>query len=264
MTASATGRHRASLRPSTPLSTLSSAVTDGVGTLGRGGVVIAMSSGLVATMGLPAQAVTSASSHPDAAKPAAAPAAPVVGVEAALLSLPTTLASGAALTAPATATVSFDRGAFTAAPASVPAPVRRTTTSRSTTRTSRVTAVVSHFGSSKGSSVVALAARYLGVPYLFGGETPGGWDCSGAMLYIFGLVGIHLPRTANDQMLATTRISSSQARAGDLVFFISGGRAYHVGLYAGNGMIFDAGRTGEVFQKRAIWTSSVVYTRVTG
>jgi cell wall-associated NlpC family hydrolase len=236
-------------------------VTDGVGTLGRGGVVIAMSSGLVATMGLPAQAVTAAASHPDAAKPAAAP---VVGAEAALLSLPATLASGAALTAPATATVSFDRGVFTAAPASVPAPVRRAATSRSSTRTSRVTTVVSGFGSAKGASVAALAARYLGVPYLFGGETPGGWDCSGAMLYIFGLVGIHLPRTANDQMLATTRISSSQARAGDLVFFISGGRAYHVGLYAGNGMLFDAGRTGEVFQKRAIWTSSVVYTRVTG
>jgi len=263
VTASATGRHRAPLRPSTPLTTLSSAVTDGVGTLGRGGVVIAMSSGLVATMGLRAQAVSAAASHPDAAKPAAAPAAPVAGAEAALLTtLPTALAGGAALTAPATATVSFDRGVFTAAPAA--APVRQTTTSRSSTRSSRTSAVVAGFGSAKGASVAALAARYLGVPYLFGGESPSGWDCSGAMLYIFGLVGIHLPRTANEQMLATTRISSSQAEPGDLVFFISGGRAYHVGLYAGNGMIFDAGRTGEVFQKRAIWTSSVVYTRVTG
>jgi len=180
-------------------------------------VVIAMSSGLVATMGLPAQAVSAAASHPDAAKQAAAP-------------------------------------------------VRQTTTStsRSSTRSSRTSAVVAGFGSAKGASLTALAARYLGVPYVFGGESPSGWDCSGAMVYIFGLVGIHLPRTANDQMLATTRISSSQAGPGDLVFFISGGRAYHVGLYAGNGMIFDAGRSGEVFQKRAIWTSSVVYTRVTG
>src|SRR5262249_31337118 len=141
VTASATGRHRAPLRPSTPLTTLSSAVTQGVGSIARGGGASAMSSGRVPTMGLPAQAVSAATSHPDAAKPAVAPAAPVAGAEAALLTtLPTALAGGAALTAPATATVSFDRGVFTAAPAA--APVRRPTTSPTPPRPPPPTAAV--------------------------------------------------------------------------------------------------------------------------
>jgi cell wall-associated NlpC family hydrolase len=109
--------------------------------------------------------------------------------------------------------------------------------------------------------VIAIAARYLGVPYRFGGTTPSGFDCSGYSQYVFGQLGISIPRTADQQYNAATRVSSSQAQPGDLVFFISGGSSYHVGIYAGNGMMYDAGKTGEVITKRAIWSATVAFGR---
>jgi cell wall-associated NlpC family hydrolase len=118
-------------------------------------------------------------------------------------------------------------------------------------------------GSVRGSSVLATAARYIGTPYLYGGMTPRGFDCSGFTGYVYRQLGISLPRTANQQMLATRRVSRSAARPGDLVFFVSGGRAYHVGLYAGGGKLYDAPRTGKTVSKRAIWDAAVVFGRVT-
>jgi cell wall-associated NlpC family hydrolase len=248
VTARAESRHRATVRPSTPLTSLSNAVTDHVGTLGRGGVVLAMSSGLVATMGLPAQAATAA---PEAAAPATAPIAvqPGMALSSGLMSaVGATDSSASELTAPAAAAVTFENGAFKAIPKSVAA-----------TNGSSSSFDLGGFGSAKGASIVAIASRYLGVKYVYGGTTPAGWDCSGATGYIFGLAGIKLPRTANEQMLASRRISREQAGPGDLVFFLNGGRAYHVGIVVGDGMMMDAGSTGHVFSKRAIYSSSVVY-----
>jgi cell wall-associated NlpC family hydrolase len=118
-------------------------------------------------------------------------------------------------------------------------------------------------GSARGSSVLAVAARYVGTPYIYGGTTPRGFDCSGYVGYVYRQLGVRLPRTANQQMHATHRVSRSQARPGDLVFFVSGSRAYHVGIYAGGGKMYDSPRTGKTIQKRAIWSASVVFGRVT-
>lgn len=120
----------------------------------------------------------------------------------------------------------------------------------------------SGFVSAKGSSVLAVASRYIGVSYRYGGTSPRGWDCSAAMQYIYNQLGVDLPRTANQQMLASKRISRSEARPGDLVFMISGGAAYHVGAFAGGNQFYDAGRQGKAFSKREIWTSNVVFGRV--
>jgi cell wall-associated NlpC family hydrolase len=212
-------------------------------------------------MGLPAEAVSGAHSEAAAAKvtPAiAGPVSPAVAAPSALLALPAALTGGAPVSAPAAAKVSFERPAF----AAVPKPAARPSALGGGSSSS--TFSIASFASAKGSSVIALAQRYLGVPYVFGGSSPGGWDCSGANVYIFGLLGISLPRTSNEQMLATTRIPRSQARAGDLVFFLSGGRAYHTGIFDGSGGVYDSGRSGEVYQHRAIWSSNVVFTRVTG
>ena len=230
--------------------------------LGRGGVVIAMSSGLVATMGLPAQAVSNASGPETAAAPAAAPAAAApagAAFTSASLTATPSFQAGAPLTAPAAATVTFESGTFTAVPKPKPAPSRVSDDNGSSSSPSYSSG---SFGSAKGQSVLSVAARYYGVAYRYGGTTPGGgWDCSGATSYIYRQVGIQLPRTANAQMLATTRVSRSNAKPGDLVFFVSGGSAYHVGIYAGGNMMVDSGRTGRVFSKREIWSSAVVFGR---
>jgi len=112
-----------------------------------------------------------------------------------------------------------------------------------------------------GSEVLQVASRYVGTPYRWGGTTPAGFDCSGFTGYIFSQVGVDLPRTATAQMQATRRVSAAEARPGDLVFFVSGGRAYHNGIYAGDGLMYDSPRSGKSVSLRMIWTTSVVYGR---
>lgn len=97
--------------------------------------------------------------------------------------------------------------------------------------------------------VLAIAASLLGIPYVYGGSTPAGFDCSGFTMYVFARAGISLPRTAAGQQAASTPVSNPQP--GDLVFF--GYPAYHVGIYAGNGMMYDSPHTGAVTTYRAIW-----------
>ncbi len=108
-----------------------------------------------------------------------------------------------------------------------------------------------------GASVLTIAARYEGIAYVFGGTTPDGFDCSGYVQYVFNQVGISLPRTSDAQRAATTRISRSEAVAGDLVFMPG-----HVGIYAGDGMMWDSPRTGQSISKRAVYSSSATYGRV--
>ncbi len=119
-------------------------------------------------------------------------------------------------------------------------------------------------GSARGSAVLAVAARYVGTPYVYGGTSPHGFDCSGFVGYVYRQLGVSLPRTANEQLHATHRLTRSQAQAGDLVFFTSGGRAYHVGIYAGHGQMYDSPHTGARVSKRKIWTSAVSFGRPTG
>ena len=192
-----------------------------------------MSSGLVASMGMPASAVGRNATSPEAA-PATAPIAvqPALAFQSSLIATQANMQSSAApLRASAAAKVSFENSAFRAVPKVI-------STQTSPTQGSQTSTLTGGFGSAKGSSVLAVASRYLGVAYRYGGTSPRGWDCSAAMQYIYNQVGVRLPRTANQQMLASKRISRSQARPGDLVFMVSGGAAYHVGAYAGGNQFF--------------------------
>ncbi len=109
-------------------------------------------------------------------------------------------------------------------------------------------------GGGKGSSdlaerVIASAKEHLGVPYLWGGTTPKGFDCSGLLQYVFKQHGITLPRVSKDQARAGVAVSPADARPGDIVAFDnSRSRAGidHIGLYLGNGKWLAAPRTGDV------------------
>ena len=108
--------------------------------------------------------------------------------------------------------------------------------------------------------LLAIAASLAGIDYVYGGTTRSVFDCSGYTQYVFARRGIQLPRVAEAQRQATTRVSRAQAKAGDLVFF--GAPAYHVGIYAGNGMMWDSPHTGKAVSKRSIFSSSATFGRV--
>ncbi|EOA5910693.1 invasion associated endopeptidase [Listeria monocytogenes] len=97
---------------------------------------------------------------------------------------------------------------------------------------------------SSASAIIAEAQKYLGKAYSWGGNGPTTFDCSGYTKYVFAKAGISLPRTSGAQYASTTRISESQAKPGDLVFFDYGSGISHVGIYVGNGQMINAQDNG--------------------
>ncbi|SOB83060.1 C40 family peptidase [Streptomyces sp. 1331.2] len=94
---------------------------------------------------------------------------------------------------------------------------------------------------------VDFALAQLGKPYVWGGDGPSGYDCSGLVQQAYRRAGISLPRVADDQYAATTPISAGQLRRGDLVFWSDSGRAsgiHHVGIYLGGNTFVEAPRPG--------------------
>jgi cell wall-associated NlpC family hydrolase len=101
-------------------------------------------------------------------------------------------------------------------------------------------------GGSGHSAVVAIAQRYLGVPYVWGGASPKGFDCSGLSMYCYAQIGIGLSHGATDQQRASKPVSLSALQPGDLVFFGSASYSHHVGIYVGGGSMIHAPHTGAV------------------
>jgi cell wall-associated NlpC family hydrolase len=239
------GRHRAPGRFN-PVSELSGIVASAAQPAVKTSAVIAASGGLVASFALPASA---ASAAPASAPKRAATAAPVA-VQAPEAAAPA-------------ASSAFGVIGFSATAKPKPKPVVRVvapTSDRSSASTASRSTARKDYTSLKPAAggVLAIAAQYEGLMYSYGGTSPStGFDCSGFTQYVFRKVGISLPRTAEDQRQATTRVSNPQP--GDLVFF--GSPAYHVGIYAGNNKMWDSPRSGEAIALRSIWTSNVTYGR---
>lgn len=90
--------------------------------------------------------------------------------------------------------------------------------------------------------VINTALKMIGVPYVFGGTTPYGFDCSGFVQYCFRTAGVELPRTCDVQILVGKQIKPNELRKGDLVFFTTyEPGASHVGIYLGDGNFIHAG-----------------------
>ena len=95
----------------------------------------------------------------------------------------------------------------------------------------------------KYGGVVGIAMQYLGIPYVYGGSTPSGFDCSGFIMYVYAQVGVSLPHNAAAQYGHGTPVDRSQLQPGDLVFFNGLG---HNGMYIGGGQFIHSPHTGDV------------------
>jgi hypothetical protein len=109
-------------------------------------------------------------------------------------------------------------------------------------------------GGGIGAEAVALAERFLGVPYVWGGATPSGFDCSGLVMYVYGLLGISLPHYSGYQWYAGPRVPFDQLRPGDIVFFHpSANGPQHEGMYIGAGEFIHAPHTGDVVRISSLY-----------
>ena len=256
MTVTTTGaRHRAACRPTTPLTALGQAVT---GPAARRGMLVAASSGLALTMAastavaapegsslpqvdvsaLSNQARTALTVNPTVSVPAdveysvadvaveatppkttvAEDADPVAEHAAAQEAARQAAAEAEAQAlAEARAAETASRTGASAAPAEAAAPAAETTAAAPAPAAS-------------GNAIVDIAFRYVGTPYVWGGASPAGFDCSGFTWYVFQQLGISIPRSSSAQRNAGTVVSASEARPGDLVWWPG-----HVGIYTGDG-----------------------------
>jgi cell wall-associated NlpC family hydrolase len=99
-----------------------------------------------------------------------------------------------------------------------------------------------------GGQAVAIAYRFLGVPYVWAGASPSGFDCSGFTMYVWGRLGVKLGHYTGFQYYEGRRVPPDQLQPGDLVFFRanSAGVPQHEGMYVGNGSFIHAPHTGDV------------------
>lgn len=107
------------------------------------------------------------------------------------------------------------------------------------------TATTTASASASASAITSYALTFLGVPYVWGGTTPSGFDCSGLVQYVYSHFGINLGRTTYTQQYAGTKISVASAQAGDLYFWGSYGSAYHVAIALGGGQYVMAPAPGQ-------------------
>ncbi len=148
-----------------------------------------------------------------------------------------------------------------AAPAPAPAPAAAPAATRASRSTARAAAPAAPAPAANPAPVpaatggiIGIAASLTGIPYVWGGTTTSGFDCSGYTSYVYARAGKSIPRTAEAQRAASTKVSNPVP--GDLIFF--GFPAYHVGIYAGNNMMYDAPHTGVTTGLHVIWTQSGV------
>lgn len=134
----------------------------------------------------------------------------------------------------------------------------KSTTTKSSTSTSKTavsqapTSVKSSSITASSANITAYALTFLGVPYVWGGTTPSGFDCSGYVQYVYSHFGINVGRTTYTQQYAGTKISVASAQAGDLYFWGSYGSDYHVAIALGGGQYVMAPAPGQVVKTGSV------------
>lgn len=195
-------------------------------------LVTTLAGGLVATLAIPAYAFAPGSSEP---RHAATAATELTRSAAQAVDVPTQATTLTFARDGVTATAATSSAASIGSAVAIAGPVR----------TFPVT------------SVFAVAARYQGVPYVFGGASPRGFDCSGLVKYVWAKFGKNLPHSASAQARMGKRISRAAARPGDLVVMPG-----HIGFYAGNGRILSAPYPGQRVRIQPIWTNNYYIVRL--
>ncbi|MCT3320151.1 hypothetical protein EFP22_12735 [Lacticaseibacillus paracasei] len=176
----------------------------------------------------------------DAAKAAAATAA--VAATPSATSTSTASSSAASSSAASSSAASSSAASSSAASSSANT---STTSASSSASASQAPASNTSSVSVSGGSIASNAAKYIGVPYVYGGTSPSGFDCSGLIYYAAKEAGINLPRTSQAQSTLGSYVSVSDLQAGDLVFWGGVGSAYHVGIYIGGGQYLHAPAPGQ-------------------
>jgi cell wall-associated NlpC family hydrolase len=119
-------------------------------------------------------------------------------------------------------------------------------------------------GSPIGLQAVTIAERFLGVPYVWAGASPSGFDCSGLTMYVYGLLGIHLTHFTGSQIYEGRPVPPDQLMPGDLVFFHpdANGVPHHEGMYIGNGQFIQAPHTGDVVKISSLYETAYALSYV--
>lgn len=248
------GRRAADTRVKTPLTELTEALNANSGAMGKRAAVVAAAGGLLVTATLPATAndkqdatvAAEAESVPTSNEPEFVAQAATAVADTDVADIASGLAANVSATKAPEPVVeptesTAGGGADSAAGGSSEGTSAQGASSGSNGSSSNAAASnggkeVAIPNGSKAQQVIALAKQYVGAPYASGGTSPSGWDCSGFTSYVYGKVGVNLPRTSGAQAGAGQVVPRSQAQPGDLIWAPG-----HVGIYAGNGMMYDAG-----------------------
>ncbi|WP_427016511.1 C40 family peptidase [Pseudarthrobacter sp. P1] len=212
-----------------PLAAISKAVSSNAGTFGRQAAVVAAASGLIVSIGLPAQAAESGPVSTETSSAVQVAETPVTVPATAAVSFARTEVSSELVAAPVVAQVAAKADTVeAAAPAAAPA----TAPAAATVPAAAAAAPAAMVGAGQ-AGVAAAAYAGIGSPYVWGGTSPGGWDCSGFVQWAYAQAGISIPRVNQWSVMVPT----ANPQPGDLVVQNGG---VHVGIYVGNGMVISA------------------------
>lgn len=254
MTTRTPGRHRAARRPITPLTPLSRAAARGISGAARRGALVVAGSGLaVSLLSVPANAAPVADNSPSTAELDIlnkTPQGSVTGAE-----VVQAVNTAPAVQVAADSKFTLETGTIKVTPAPEPEPEPEPVVEEVVETAAPVEEAVP--AAAGGSEIVSIAMQYLGVPYVWAGATPAGFDCSGFTSYVYAQIGINLPHSSAEQRYAGTPVSQAEAQPGDLIW--SPG---HVAIYAGDGMQVEAPVPGQTVRYTEIWQNSPTFIRV--